>query len=397
MFLLLLGIGLALLLVLAVFLGSRETQDPSQDPSQNPSQNPSQKLRLGLELRVRIVSNLSDPFGPVVVELVCKNVQEAESILVSPFPEWGFNPVFLLRNPKGQLFRSVNYRFGPPPTQSALLAPGQNISKVFNLSSPPYPGRWGGDKAISGFDLFSQAGEYQLTVVYQPFYHLRFTNRTRAEITMNSTLTFSRSRRLRILHLGTSNLSFLRRDLGSALLVEAGPGPYPAIDEAINVYDVLILDNVPPKWIGDCQAIRTAVMERGLDLVFFGGPLALGGNGSYSSWSDSPLGDLLPVECTSRYKEIPAGSRVRSVFTGPTEKLFEDLDTSDLDTVRHVNPCTPRPGAMVWFIIEKDPFLCCWQIGEGQVTVCAASLEEILNWGKGEELAAGIVGAAISD
>ena len=214
---------------------------------------------------------------------------------------------------------------------------------------------------------------------------------------MNATLSFSRPRRLRILHLGTSNLSFLRRDLGSALLVEAGHGPYPAIDEATNVYDVLILDNVPLEWVGDSQAIRTAVMERGLDLVFFGGPLALGGNGSYSSWSDSPLGDLLPVECRGLYKEIPPGSRVRSVFTGPTETLFKDLDISDLDTVRHVNPCTPRPGAMVWFIIEKDPFLCFWQIGEGQVTVCAASLDEILNWGKGEELAAGIVEATISD
>ncbi len=387
MALLLAGIGLAFLLGFVLVPRGKEAQSLSGQQG------------LGLELRARIVSNISDPFGPVVVELVCKNVRESESVAISPFPEWGFNPIFLVRDPKGQLFCSVNDRYGPPPTRSVVLGPGQNFSKLFNLSDPPYPGRWDG---ISSFDMFSQAGEYQLTVVYRPFYHLFFINRTMADLTINTSLTFNRPRRLRILHLGTCNLSFLRRDLGSAFLTEGGPGPYPAIDEAIQAYDLLILDNVPPEWVGDSQALGKAVMERGLDLVIFGGPLSLGGNGSYSSWSESGLGDLLPVECTGFYMEIPSGARPLPVLGGQRDTIFRDLDTSNLNTIRHLSPYVPRPGATVWSVIQWDGrapeyFLCSWPIGKSQVMVCAAPLEEILAWANGRQLVARIVEATIPD
>jgi len=381
------------------FLGSVGPQNVSEELGSVGPQNVSEELEVGVSLSARIVSNVSDPFSPIVVELVCTNILQTENLTLSPFPEFGFNPVFLLQDPSGHAFLSWSRRFGPPPLQSSVSPPGENLSQVFDLCNVAWYQCWldwpEGGHWYRGPNIFNLSGEYRLTVIYRPFYHELWTNETRAGITLNASLAFKRPRKLEILHLGTSNLSFLSRDLGS-VMVEAGSGPYPAIETAIVPYNLVIFDNVPPEWIGEhSQAVRRAVLDVGLDILFFGGPLSLGGDGSSSSWEGNPLGDLLPAEPAGPYGEFGPGNLDQPFG----ETRFSDFDGYRLETVRHRNPCEIRLGANLLLTITgtgraPDVFLCQWQVGKGTVTVCTAGCAEILGSQRGKDLLTRIVEVA---
>lgn len=177
-----------------------------------------------LEFEARVVQNVSEPGSPVLVELVCRNtrdtgtsanvsdvgdvgdVTDVGNVTVSPFPEWGFNPVFFLETPDGGVFRSYNSRQGPRPGQSLVLLPGREVSGRFNLFELPSTGWWieeGWDETgqwLLGPDVFAESGEYRLTAVFYPFFHLQ--NASRSSISMNATLTFQRPSALSTLYLG---------------------------------------------------------------------------------------------------------------------------------------------------------------------------------------------------
>ncbi len=206
------------------------------------------------------------------------------------------------------------------------------------------------------------------------------------------------AREAKVAHLGLSDLSFLDTDLGLGLQ-QAGQGPYQEIGRVLDSCDLVVLDNVPPEWVTeDSEVLLQAVIEGGLGLVMFGGPNSLEGNGTYSSWCDGPLGGLLPVECRGHYEEIPDAYRVLNVDLG--QEAFQDLDTSTLDTLDHLNPCDIRPGSSILYLVEwrgrePEPLLVQWDIGKGNVLICAASLEEILVWEEGKDFVSRIIKAVL--
>jgi hypothetical protein len=187
--------------------------DAAENQSQ-PAENQSQEQSV-LEFTAQVLGNVSRPDSTILVELVCRNtadigttgnVSDSSNVTVSPFPEWGYNPVFFLQTPDGSTFRSYNSRYGPPAGQSLVLVPGQEVSRTFNLFELPSTGWWieeGWDETSQwhhGPDVFTESGEYRLTVVFYPFFYL--LDSTRSSISMNVTLTLQRPRALSIAHLG---------------------------------------------------------------------------------------------------------------------------------------------------------------------------------------------------
>ncbi|MBK7874261.1 MAG: VWA domain-containing protein [Planctomycetes bacterium] len=86
--------------------------------------------------------------------------------------------------------------------------------------------------------------------------------------------------------------------VGSGITFTPAPASDAMPDVDLDRYDLVVIDDAPAAGVSDAleQRIATAVRERGLGVVLCGGEASFGPGG----WADSPLADVLPVECIQK-------------------------------------------------------------------------------------------------
>jgi len=149
-------------------------------------------------------------------------------------------------------------------------------------------------------------------------------------------------------------------------------------------YDVIILSdaNVASFEARHLNWFSSAVTELGLGLAMVGGFESFGGHG-YSSWGDTSVGKILPVECPPEYN---AEGRIEILV--PTNPVVSNLPWDTIGTSNYFggNVVVPKMASEVVANMRSDllprrilpgagrryPLLIWWNIGRGRSFAMAA-------------------------
>ena len=167
------------------------------------------------------------------------------------------------------------------------------------------------------------------------------------------------------------------------------PGAFPADEQALSEYDMIIFGDVPPTMLSDeeLQAITDFVSKRGGGLLFLDGARQM-----LSEYGTRPLTRLLPVT----FGGPPAGQP--ELIAGPLEltergRSFAALKLEDnaqdpseiwksLPPPRHLARCTALPGTETLIETEtqqgRSPVLVFRQYGSGHIAYMAS--DETWRW-----------------
>ncbi len=128
--------------------------------------------------------------------------------------------------------------------------------------------------------------------------------------------------------------------------------------------------------------IRSGVEEEGLGFMMVDGPASFGGKeggwGLSPSWGPTPVGEILPVECSEDRKGWDLSRVFRLVPADPEHELFERKPWNTVFFYAH-NRVLDRAGASVIARMSDNPpdspLIATWDVGQGR------SVALVFDWG----------------
>jgi len=149
---------------------------------------------------------------------------------------------------------------------------------------------------------------------------------------------------------------------------------------------VIAFSDVPPEAIEPADLNRLVRYEEDalIGLAFFAGD-SLGGGPNSTSWCDSPLADLIPVNIVDRepVTGIRSDIRIKDWSFPP----FKGFDFSTL-RVHKLTKVSPKPGARVVATTKVDgesyPILVWWERNGVRIVVWAGCFDDLYNWKNAE-------------
>lgn len=168
-------------------------------------------------------------------------------------------------------------------------------------------------------------------------------------------------------------------DRRRATLFQSGITPSPGYEY---IPHVICFEDVPPDGVNQTELERLAVLEQeGLvGLLFFGGEM-FAGTGNLSTWGDSPISDLMPVEVID--PEVVTGIDTGVVLPREKLELFKDFE---LDTLRihELAKVKAKRGASVAASVkingEEYPLMVWWEVNGARIVVWAGDFDDLYNW-----------------
>jgi len=123
-------------------------------------------------------------------------------------------------------------------------------------------------------------------------------------------------------------------------------------------------------------------IHNGGGLAYVGGYFTFQGHHGQGRWYNTPVAKILPVEILSLHDdriETPEGAYPRFLLTDHPILAGIPLDSAPM--FMGYNQTNSRPGAELLAVIgdDNDPFLACWQVGEGRVMVITSDVAP--HWG----------------
>jgi len=113
---------------------------------------------------------------------------------------------------------------------------------------------------------------------------------------------------------------------------------------------------------------RDAVREEGLGLIMCGGSQGFGGNQPFTSWGDTVLDEILPVQCYYDQR-LSKDYLVKLKVVQPDNELARSIPWEEAPRYYPPNYITPRMGCQLLIVSDDDkktPIYFYWDIGKGR-------------------------------
>jgi len=124
-------------------------------------------------------------------------------------------------------------------------------------------------------------------------------------------------------------------------------------------------------------------VQNGGGLAYLGGYFTYQGHHGQGRWYNTPVAKILPVQIVALHDdriETPEGARPR--FLNRDHPILSGIPLDQPPMFMGYNKTLPRAGAELLAVIgdeEDDPFLACWQVGNGRVM--AITSDAAPHWG----------------
>ncbi|HHY46421.1 MAG TPA: cytoplasmic protein [Firmicutes bacterium] len=157
-------------------------------------------------------------------------------------------------------------------------------------------------------------------------------------------------------------------------------GEYPKTPEEMANYDVVIVSDVErdvlilyPVWtkapMGPNRLMTTKeYVENGGSFLMVGGWTSFTGRFARAGYGDTPIGEILPVEClpvTDDRAECPEGAKVE-ILNGD-HPILKGIAPESWPLFLGYNKTRLKPGAELLATINGDPLIAVWEYGKGRV------------------------------
>jgi len=146
---------------------------------------------------------------------------------------------------------------------------------------------------------------------------------------------------------------------------------------------VIVFEDVPGDAVEPDSLEKLAKYEEEgmVGLVFFAGELFSGGPG-LTSWSMSPIADILPIN--AEHTELLKGVQARVQIKDRGFPPFKGFDFSTFPRIEALTITTPKPGAKVAATAEargkEYPLLVWWEVNGARILVWTGSFSDIYRW-----------------
>jgi uncharacterized membrane protein len=137
-------------------------------------------------------------------------------------------------------------------------------------------------------------------------------------------------------------------------------------EQLVELYDLVVLSDTARDLYQPFRLewFRMGVEQGGQGLLMVGGVESFGAEG-YVSWGSSPVGSVLPVQCS---EGLALRSDFRAVPQDPDHPFVRSLPFATMPPFHGLNVVTSRPGSELLFetdIVPHHPVLVCWDYGNG--------------------------------
>lgn len=145
------------------------------------------------------------------------------------------------------------------------------------------------------------------------------------------------------------------------------PRTYPSL---VAGFDLIVLEDIdsrifPPE---NLVWFRDAVREEGLGMIMGGGSQGFGGNQPFTSWGDTVLDEILPVQCYYD-RRLSKDYLVKLRVVQPDNELARSVPWEEAPLYYPPNFITPRMACQLLIVSDDEketPIYFYWDVGKGR-------------------------------